>query len=103
MPTSQAKSQRLSRVAAVREQRRQLPEPPADAARPCQRHDEGRGRTAGPQAVSIQSATDPRDAVRTSPRYPGGVPLRFARVLRYREDKIAAEADELAAVLALRT
>jgi hypothetical protein len=31
------------------------------------------------------------------------VALRFARVLRYREDKVAAEADELAAVLALRT
>ena len=33
---------------------------------------------------------------------PGGVALRFARVLRYREDKTAAEADDLAAVLALR-
>jgi DNA ligase 1 len=42
------------------------------------------------------------DGVQTSPRYPGGVALRFARVLRYREDKAAAEADDLAAVLALR-
>jgi DNA ligase-1 len=41
------------------------------------------------------------DGVQTSPRYPGGVALRFARVLRYREDKSAAEADDLAAVLAL--
>jgi DNA ligase-1 len=35
------------------------------------------------------------DGVQTSPRYPGGVALRFARVLRYREDKSAAEADTL--------
>jgi len=42
------------------------------------------------------------DGVQTSRRYPGGVALRFARVLRYREDKSAAEADDLNAVLALR-
>ncbi len=42
------------------------------------------------------------DGVQTSPRYPGGVALRFARVLRYREDKTAAEADDLASVLDLR-
>ncbi|MDP3714443.1 MAG: ATP-dependent DNA ligase [Mycobacteriales bacterium] len=38
------------------------------------------------------------DGVQTSPRYPGGVALRFARVLRYRDDKPAAEADTLDAV-----
>jgi DNA ligase-1 len=35
------------------------------------------------------------DGVQTSPRYPGGVALRFARVLRYREDKQAEEADTI--------
>ncbi len=42
------------------------------------------------------------DGVQTSPRYPGGVALRFARVVRYRPDKSAAEADTLEAVLAIR-
>ena len=41
------------------------------------------------------------DGVQTSPRYPGGVALRFARVLRYRDDKPAAEADTIDAVRAL--
>ena len=35
------------------------------------------------------------DGVQTSPRYPGGVALRFARVLRYRDDKRADEADTI--------
>jgi DNA ligase-1 len=35
------------------------------------------------------------DGVQTSPRYPGGVALRFARVIRYRDDKPAAEADTI--------
>jgi ATP-dependent DNA ligase I len=35
------------------------------------------------------------DGVQRSPRYPGGLALRFARVLRYREDKSAAEADTI--------
>ena len=42
------------------------------------------------------------DGVQTSPRYPGGVALRFARVLRHRPDKPAAQADTLEAVLAVR-
>jgi DNA ligase-1 len=41
------------------------------------------------------------DGVQASTRYPGGVTLRFARVLRYREDKPAAEADTIEAVRAL--
>jgi ATP-dependent DNA ligase I len=35
------------------------------------------------------------DGVQASRRYPGGVALRFARVLRYREDKQASEADTI--------
>ncbi len=40
------------------------------------------------------------DGVQRSSRYPGGVTLRFARVVRYRDDKPAAEADTLDAVRA---
>ena len=43
------------------------------------------------------------DGVQASPRYPGGVALRFARVLRHRPDKPAAEADTIDSVLALWT
>jgi DNA ligase-1 len=43
------------------------------------------------------------DGVQASPRYPGGVALRFARVLRYRDDKTAADADTIHSVLALYT
>ena len=43
------------------------------------------------------------DGVQSSPRYPGGVALRFARVLRYREDKTAAEADTIETVRAIHT
>ncbi|HEY2304844.1 MAG TPA: ATP-dependent DNA ligase [Streptosporangiaceae bacterium] len=41
------------------------------------------------------------DGVQGSPRYPGGVALRFARVLRHRPDKPATEADTIESVLAL--
>jgi DNA ligase-1 len=41
------------------------------------------------------------DGLQASTRYPGGVTLRFARVLRYRSDKSAAEADTLDTVRAL--
>jgi DNA ligase-1 len=42
------------------------------------------------------------DGVQTSPRYPAGLALRFARVRRYRPDKTAADADTVDAVRALR-
>ncbi len=42
------------------------------------------------------------DGVQTSTRYPGGVALRFARVVRYRDDKPASEADTIETVRALR-
>lgn len=41
------------------------------------------------------------DGVQRSTRYPGGVALRFARVLRYRDDKRPDEADTIATVRAL--
>ena len=41
------------------------------------------------------------DGVQTSPRYPGGMALRFARVLRHRPDKRPDEADTVEAVRAL--
>jgi DNA ligase-1 len=41
------------------------------------------------------------DGLQTSSRYPGGFALRFARVVRYRDDKTAAEADTIDAVRAI--
>ncbi len=41
------------------------------------------------------------DGLQTSTRYPGGMALRFARVVRYRDDKTAAEADTIDTVRAL--
>jgi len=41
------------------------------------------------------------DGVQASPRYPGGVALRFARVVRYRPDKRALDADSIGAVQAI--
>jgi DNA ligase-1 len=39
--------------------------------------------------------------LQTSRRYPGGLALRFARVIRYREDKTAADADTIETVRAI--
>jgi DNA ligase-1 len=41
------------------------------------------------------------DGIQTSSRYSGGMALRFARVLRYRDDKSAEEADTVDMVRAL--
>jgi DNA ligase-1 len=41
------------------------------------------------------------DGLQTSPRYPGGLALRFARVKRFRPDKPADEADTIATVRSL--
>ncbi|SDO54677.1 DNA ligase-1 [Nakamurella panacisegetis] len=41
------------------------------------------------------------DGVQRSTRYPGGVALRFARVLRYRDDKTVDEVDTISSVVAL--
>ena len=67
------------------------PMPPGAAARP---HGVVRVR---PELV-VEIAFD---GVQASTRYPGGVTLRFARVVRYRDDKTAAEADTIEAVRAL--
>jgi DNA ligase-1 len=41
--------------------------------------------------------------LQVSRRYPGGLALRFARVVRYRDDKTAAEADTIETVRAIAT
>ena len=41
------------------------------------------------------------DGVQTSTRYPGGMALRFARVLRYREDKTPQQVDTVQSVRAI--
>ena len=41
------------------------------------------------------------DGVQRSTRYPGGVALRFARVVGYRDDKTPEQADTLASLQAL--
>jgi len=53
-------------------------------------------RTAGTVWVEPKTVVEIAiDGVQQSPRYPGGIALRFARVKRYREDKAPAEADTI--------
>jgi DNA ligase-1 len=61
------------------------------------REDADWGLTLRPELV-VEIALD---GAQRSNRYPGGVALRFARVLRYRPDKTAADADTIDAVRAL--
>ncbi|AEW93046.1 ATP-dependent DNA ligase [Streptantibioticus cattleyicolor NRRL 8057 = DSM 46488] len=61
-------------------------------------HDERWGVVVRPELV-VEVAFD---GVQRSPRYPEGVTLRFARVLRYREDKTPDQADTVETVLGLR-
>jgi DNA ligase-1 len=42
------------------------------------------------------------DGIQRSSRYPGGMALRFARVVRYRDDKPPAEADTIDTVRSFR-
>ncbi len=43
------------------------------------------------------------DGLRCGPRHPAGPTLRFARVVRHRQDRSAAEADAVASVRELAT
>jgi len=70
-----------------------LADPPAD---PAVRREHGVVRVRPELVAEIAF-----DGVQASRRYPGGLALRFARVLRYREDKTAADADTIDTVRAL--
>ena len=59
--------------------------------------DDGRQVTLRPEQV-VEVAVD---GIQRSSRYPGGVALRFARVVRYRDDKSPADADTVDTVRAL--
>jgi DNA ligase-1 len=61
------------------------------------------GRDAGTVHVRPELVVEVAfDGLQASSRYPGGVTLRFARILRHRPDKAPSEADTLDAVLAFR-
>lgn len=61
-----------------------------------------RGRRGGIVVVRPEQVVEVAfDGVQASPRYPGGVALRFARIKGYRHDKPAGEADTIDTVLAI--
>jgi DNA ligase-1 len=77
----------------------ELADPPLARDAPLARDDKVRyGVVHVKPALVVEIAFD---GVQASSRYPGGVTLRFARVLRYRPDKNPAEADTIEAVRAL--
>ena len=73
-----------------------VPDPGQPAGRPPERRPYGVVRVRPELVAEIAF-----DGVQASSRYPGGVTLRFARVLRYRDDKTAADADTIDAVRSL--
>ncbi|WP_020499288.1 ATP-dependent DNA ligase [Sciscionella marina] len=68
------------------------------ALQEIQRSTDGWTVTVAPELV-VEIALD---GAQRSTRYPGGLALRFARVVRYRPDKTPGEADTIDAVRALR-
>ena len=60
--------------------------------------DDGRTVTVRPEQI-VEVAID---GVQRSTRYPGGIALRFARVVRYRDDKPPEQADTIDTLRALR-
>jgi DNA ligase-1 len=70
---------------------------PAQASQPGDRQD-ARGVVRVRPELVVEIAFD---GVQVSRRYPGGLALRFARVIRYRTDKTAAEADTIDSVRAV--
>ena len=73
-----------------------IAEPPGQ--RPGSDHSDARGVLRVRPEMVVEIAFD---GVQASPRYPGGLALRFARVLRYRPDKQVAEADTIDTVRAI--
>jgi DNA ligase 1 len=73
-------------------------------ADPAERWPEGQDRREAYGVVTVRPELVVEiafDGVQASRRYPGGLALRFARVLRFRPDKSPAEADTIDAVRAI--